>query len=89
MIAIAIGIVAHYVISNSFRPTQIADFGMARDVADDNYYVTTGGKIPLRWTSIEVHNLQPCTVYSLSYTHYRQYITRDTQLKVMCGALDV
>ena len=37
-----------------FHHTQIADFGMARDVADDNYYVTTGGKIPLKWTSPEV-----------------------------------
>ena len=73
-----------------FHHTQITDFGMARDVADDSYYVNTGGKIPLRWTSPEVHNLQPCTVDSLSsYTHTRQCITRDTQLKVMCGVLDV
>ena len=33
---------------------QIADFGMARDVADDTYYITTGGKIPLKWTAPEV-----------------------------------
>ena len=33
---------------------QIADFGMARDVADDTYYITSGGKIPLKWTAIEV-----------------------------------
>ena len=36
--------------------TQITDFGMARDVADDHYYVAKGGKIPLRWTPLEVHN---------------------------------
>ena len=35
-------------------PFQIADFGMARDVADDIYYVTTGGKIPVKWTAPEV-----------------------------------
>ena len=33
---------------------QIADFGMARDVTDDIYYVASGGKIPLRWTAPEV-----------------------------------
>ena len=37
-----------------FHHTQIADFGMARDVGDDNYYITSGGKIPLKWTSLEV-----------------------------------
>ena len=40
-----------------FYHTQIADFGMARDVSDDNYYVTAGGKIPLKWTSLEVTKL--------------------------------
>ena len=34
---------------------QIADFGMARDLTDDNYYITTGGRIPVRWTAPEVH----------------------------------
>ena len=33
---------------------QIADFGMARDVSDDIYYVTSGGKIPVKWTAPEV-----------------------------------
>ena len=33
---------------------QIADFGMARDVSDDTYYVSTGGKIPVKWTAPEV-----------------------------------
>ena len=27
---------------------------MARDVADDTYYVTSGGKIPVKWTAPEV-----------------------------------
>ena len=35
---------------------QIADFGMARDLEDDNYYVSQGkGKIPVKWTAPEVH----------------------------------
>ena len=35
---------------------QIADFGMARDVADDNFYIASGGKVPVKWTAPEVHN---------------------------------
>ena len=34
--------------------TQIADFGMSRDLLDDNYYITSGGKIPVKWTAPEV-----------------------------------
>jgi len=33
---------------------QIADFGMARDVTDNSYYVATGGKLPVKWTAPEV-----------------------------------
>ena len=44
---------ANYIIIN-YVLFQIADFGMARDVADDIYYVTTGGKIPVKWTAPEV-----------------------------------
>jgi hypothetical protein len=32
---------------------KIGDFGMARDVDDNNYYVTEGGKLPLRWCAPE------------------------------------
>ena len=36
---------------------QIADFGMSRDLMDDNYYVAHGGhQIPVRWTAPEVRN---------------------------------
>ena len=42
---------------------QIADFGMSRDLADENYYVSRGGMIPVKWTAPEVssnqeHNIQ-------------------------------
>jgi len=38
-----------------FKTThQIADFGMCRDLLDDNYYITSGGKIPVKWTAPEV-----------------------------------
>ncbi len=33
---------------------QIADFGMARDLEEGNYYVSHGGKIPVKWTAPEV-----------------------------------
>jgi len=32
---------------------------MARDVNDDIYYMSTGGKIPVKWTAPEVSQLQP------------------------------
>ena len=35
---------------------QISDFGMARDLEESNYYVSHGGKIPLKWTAPEVGN---------------------------------
>ena len=34
---------------------QIADFGMSRDLADETYYISSGGKIPVKWTAPEVH----------------------------------
>ena len=35
---------------------QIADFGMARDLLDTEYYVSHGGKIPVKWTAPEALN---------------------------------
>ena len=37
-----------------FYVIQIADFGMSRDLTDDSYYITSGGRIPVRWTAPEV-----------------------------------
>ena len=62
---------------------------MARDVADDNYYVTTGGKIPIKWTAPEVVKLIYIIAIATIMYIYRQYFIRNIQLKVMCGALDV
>ncbi|XP_065893685.1 CUB and sushi domain-containing protein 1-like isoform X2 [Dysidea avara] len=39
---------------------KIADFGMSRDLLDENYYITKGGKIPVKWTAPEA-------------LHYRKY----------------
>ena len=33
---------------------QIGDFGMTRDMTDEDYYVASGGKIPVKWTAPEV-----------------------------------
>ena len=71
---------------------QITDFGMARDVADDHYYVAKGGKIPLRWTSPEVCMQLPLDgsyLCSCINNMVRQSSIRNIQCKVMCGALDV
>ena len=39
---------------------QIADFGMSRDLADESYYVSHGGKIPVKWTAPEVCTTSNC-----------------------------
>jgi hypothetical protein len=33
---------------------QVSDFGLARESADSNYYVSKGGALPVRWTAPEV-----------------------------------
>ena len=32
---------------------QIADFGLSRDLQNEDYYVSHGGKIPVKWTAPE------------------------------------
>ena len=32
---------------------KVADFGLSRDSEDAEYYVASGGKAPIRWTSVE------------------------------------
>ncbi|XP_065899793.1 uncharacterized protein [Dysidea avara] len=50
---------------------KIADFGMSRDLLDDNYYITSGGKIPVKWTSPEA-------------THYKKYSTQSDVWSFRC-----
>ena len=46
-----------------FFHDQVADFGMSRDLADENYYVSQGrDKIPVKWTAPEA-------------LHYKKYST--------------
>ncbi|XP_064406601.1 hepatocyte growth factor receptor-like isoform X2 [Halichondria panicea] len=41
---------------------KVADFGMSRDLMDETYYISHGGKIPVRWTAPEA-------------LHYKKYST--------------
>ena len=76
---------------------QIADFGMSRDLASDNYYITSGGKIPVKWTAPEVCiydiKIQQCIItsyyYILAFCICRPYIIANTQSLVMYGVMDV
>ena len=36
---------------------QIGDFGMSRNLEDEDYYISHGGKIPVKWTAPEVFYL--------------------------------
>lgn len=45
---------------------QIADFGMSRDLAHQDYYITSGGRIPLKWTAPEVILLANTVAWSHS-----------------------
>ena len=38
--------------------SQVADFGMSRNLIDEDYYVTSGGLIPVKWTAPEVRTTQ-------------------------------
>ena len=63
--------------------SQIADFGMARDLEDEDYYVSHGGQVPVKWTAPEVcpysiiymHNVMYAEVcpYSIIYMHNVMY----------------
>ena len=44
--------------------TQIADFGLSRDLFDENYYVSRGGKVPVKWTAPEAINYQKYSMAS-------------------------
>lgn len=77
---------------------QIGDFGMSRDLEDENYYISHGGKVPVKWTAPEVHSSLPLYLVPLSplsflfhsflhFSHSRLYYTRSMVLPLMCGAM--
>ncbi len=36
---------------------QISDFGMSRELEESPYYISHGGKVPVKWTAPEVRHL--------------------------------
>ena len=46
----------------AYLNNQIADFGLSQDLQNKDYYVSQGGKIPVKWTAPEA-------------LHYRKYST--------------
>ena len=54
---------------------QIADFGMARDLEESDYYISHGGKVPVKWTAPEVgsHYTMPFPL-SLTFLHVLLYV---------------
>ena len=43
----------HLLVCYNLDIQQISDFGMARNLIEDDYYVSQGGKIPIKWTAPE------------------------------------
>ena len=41
---------------HNLNTLQIADFGLSRDLQNEDYYVSHGGKIPVKWTAPEALN---------------------------------
>ena len=67
---------------------QIGDFGLSRDLDDETYYISNGGKIPVKWTAPEVYT--PDKNVSISFCCVpRLSTTRSTRQPVMCGVLGV
>ena len=60
---------------------QISDFGMARDLEESNYYISHGGKIPVKWTAPEVE------ILSVSYLQASVLAPRPPQycMLVVCA----
>ena len=62
---------------------------MSRDLNDENYYMTSGGLIPVKWTAPEVTTDQISHLLQDPAACYRHYITENTQFRVMYGVMDV
>ncbi len=51
---LSISVVEAEPVTHPLLSLQIADFGMARDLENEQYYVSHGGQVPVKWTAPEV-----------------------------------
>ena len=68
-----------------FCVVQIADFGMSRDLIDENYYITSGGKIPVKWTAPEVRRYirtHPSHIADVPQYYLKYYASCMNEVKV-------
>ena len=68
--------------------SQIADFGMSRDLQDESYYISQSKKIPIKWTAPEVIT-NYYDNYNIELCMYRHYIIRNIPVLVMCGVMEL
>ncbi len=64
---------------------------MSRTVTDD-YYISHGGPIPVKWTAPEVifiFNYESTMLPYYYWLSYRLSITRSTPVLVMCGVMEL
>ena len=64
---------------------QIGDFGLSRDLDEENYYISNGGKIPVKWTAPEACLMEKSLTLHLATfmyvcmllqaLHYKKYST--------------
>ncbi len=66
---------------------QISDFGMSRELEENPYYVSHGGKVPVKWTAPEVSihsvifivcswNVYSYVVHYIQAIRYKKYSTK-------------
>ena len=49
----------HCMDTHTHANAQISDFGMSRGLEEETYYMSKGGKIPIKWTAPEVSTRHP------------------------------
>ena len=62
---------------------------MSQDLIDGNHYITSGGKIPVKWTAPEVANDHINHLLQHPIALCRHYIIENTQFRVIYGVMDV